>query len=311
MWLAGAAGAFAGCDATPPVPAALASADSVADYTPTLKLCRKGAETRFALRAMTLRGEPALLLADPQSLATKLERAACWTCADAPESVFDATRLGRAVARAAQAPDLAHRGFLANAGLKHGEGGGVYFTGDLCPSRKPLERDFLAALAGDHTPVALSISGLWLKHHFEDFAWLTHQAANGALGITWVNHTYTHPYKKGVAEGENFLLTPGVDADFEIEETERLLIANGGTPSVFFRFPGLVSSSPLMQAVAAHHLISLGADAWLALGESAHDGSVILVHPNGNEPKGLQIFRRVTAEGRLPTPFKPLDEAPE
>ena len=61
---------------------------------------------------------------------------------------------------------------------------------------------------------------------------------------------------------------------------------------VFFRFPGLVSSSPLMQAVAAHHLISLGADAWLALGQTARDGSIILVHPNGNEPRGLQIYRR-------------------
>jgi peptidoglycan/xylan/chitin deacetylase (PgdA/CDA1 family) len=137
------------------------------------------------------------------------------------------------------------------------------------------------------------------------------EMARGALAITWTNHTYTHPYKKGVAEAENFLLTPGVDADHEIEETERLLIANGGVPSVFFRFPGLVSSSPLMKAVAAHHLISLGADAWLALGETAHAGSIVLVHPNGNEPKGLKIYARAAADGRLPTPFRPLDEAPE
>jgi peptidoglycan/xylan/chitin deacetylase (PgdA/CDA1 family) len=111
--------------------------------------------------------------------------------------------------------------------------------------------------------------------------------ARGALAITWTNHTYTHPYKKGVAEDENFLLTPGVDPDFEIEETEKLLIANGGVPSVYFRFPGLVSSSELMKSVAAHHLISLGADAWLALAQTPRDGSIILVHPNGNEPKGL------------------------
>ena len=310
-WLAAVPAFAAGCDATPPVPASLASAESVADYASTLKLCRKNGETKVAIRTMTLRGDSALLLADPQTLATKLERAACWTCAPTSDEALADTRFARAVQRAAQAPDVAHRGFLSNAGLKHGEGGGGYVTGDLCPSHKPLEREFLTSLEGERTPVALSISGLWLKHHFQDFSWLMREAARGALDITWTNHTYTHPYKKGVAEGENFLLTPGVDPDYEIEETERLLIANGGVPSVFFRFPGLVSSAPLMQAVAAHHLVSLGADAWLALGETAHEGSIILVHPNGNEPKGLKLFSRAAADGRLPTPFKPLDEAPE
>jgi hypothetical protein len=310
-WLLAALPAFAGCDATPPVPASLASADSVADYAPVLKLCRKEGETRVAIRTMNLRGDPALLLVDPKTLATQLERAACWTCAETSDEALADTRFIRAVEHAARAPDIAHRGFLSNAGLKHGEGGGAYFTGDLCPSRKPLEREFLASLGAKRTPIALSISGLWLKHHFEDYRWLTGEAASGALGLTWVNHTYTHPYKKGVGDAENFLLTPGVDSDFQIEETERLLIANGGVPSVFFRFPGLVSSSPLMKAVAAHHLISLGADAWLALGETPHDGSIILVHPNGNEPQGLKIFSRAAADGRLPTPLKPLDEAPE
>ena len=62
----------------------------------------------------------------------------------------------------------------------------------------------------------------------------------------------------------NFLLTKGVDPQEEILDTERLLIANGETPSLFFRFPGLVSSDPLMQAVSQFHLVTLGADAWLA-----------------------------------------------
>ena len=310
-WLLGALPALAGCDATPPLPASLASAQSVADYAPVLKLCKKEGETGVAIRTMTLRGEAALLLADPQTLATKLERAACWTCAQTSDEALADTRFVRAVERAAQAPGLVHRGFLSNAGLKHGEGGGAYVTGDLCPSRKPLEKEFLASLEGERTPVALSISGLWLKHHFEDFSWLMGEVARGRLEIAWVNHTYSHPFKKGVAEAENFLLTSGVDADREIEETERLLIANGGVPAVFFRFPGLVSSSPLMKAVAAHHLVTLGADAWLALGETARAGSIILVHPNGNEPQGLKIFSRAAADGRLPKPFKPLDEAPE
>jgi hypothetical protein len=299
-----------GLAATLHVPDSLASAETVTNYASVLRLCDKDGAAEVAIRTMTLHGEPSLLLVDRATLATKVESAAGWSCQDSSDAALADTRLIRAVTRAAEPPQLTHRGFLSNAGLKHGEGGGGYFTGDLCPSHKPLEREFIASLEGERTPVALSISGLWLTHHFEDYRWLTQEAARGALAITWINHTYTHPFKKGVAEDENFMLTPGVDPDYEIEETEKLLIANGGTPSVFFRFPGLVSSSDLMKSVAAHHLISLGADAWLALAQTPRDGSIILVHPNGNEPKGLKIYARVAAEGRLPTPLKPLDEAP-
>ncbi len=293
-------------------PESLANAETVTDYAIVLQSCRKEGIVNVAIRTMKLRGEPALLLVDPATLASSVEDAAGWSCEEATDAALAGTRFLRAVARAAEPPELTHRGFLSNAGLRHGASGGGYFTGDLCPSRKPLEREFISSLEGARTPVALSISGLWLKHHFEDYRWLIQEAARGALAITWVNHTYNHTYRKGVAADENFMLSPDVDvdADYEIEETEKLLIANGGTPSVFFRFPGLVSSSALMQAVAAHHLISLGADAWLALAQTPHDGSIILVHPNGNEPKGLTLYSRAAAEGRLPVPLKPLTEAP-
>ena len=311
FWVMGALAArAASCDASLPAPTALRSADIVENYQPTLQICRAGGAEQVAIRRMTLKGEPALLLADPATLTTKLERAACWTCADAEESALADTRMMRAIVHSAEAPGLIHRTFLDNAGLTHGDKGGAYFTGDLCPSRSPMDRAFLATLAGKATPISLSISGLWLKHHFADYRWLLDRQAAGDFAITWTNHTYTHPYRKGVAEGANFLLTPGVDADHEILETERLLIANGQTPSLFFRFPGLVSSSPLMQAVRRHHLISLGADAWLALNERPRDGSIILVHPNGNEELGLKIYAKDAAKGALPSPLKPLDEAP-
>jgi hypothetical protein len=303
--------ARADCDASLPSPSALRPASLVSNYTPVLRTCKGAGGEAVAIREMTLRGEPALLLTDPEKLNTRIERAACWTCADVEETDLNATRMMRAIRRSAEAPGLTHRGFLENAGLTRGERGGEYLSGDLCPSRKPMDRDFLATLEGNDTPIALSISGLWLLHHFQDYRWLLDAQAKGALAITWINHTYTHPYHKGVAENANFLLLPGVDADSEILETERLLIANGQTPSLFFRFPGLVSSSPLMQAVRRNHLISLGADAWLALNQKPRDGSVILVHPNGNEELGLKIYAKDAAAGALPSPLKPLDEAPE
>jgi hypothetical protein len=157
----------------------------------------------------------------------------------------------------------------------------------------------------------LSISGLWLIHHFADFRWLVDQRESGALDILWVDHTYHHPYRRNLPIGSNFLLAEGVDPEAEILDTERLLIANGETPSLFFRFPGLVSSDPLMQAVSRFHLVTLGADAWLAKGQQPERGSIVLVHPNGNEPKGLALFARDLERGAIPTPLEPLTAAPE
>jgi hypothetical protein len=262
---------------------------------------------------MSVGAEPLLLLADPDKLTTRIERAACWTCADSDEASLTSTRMMRTIEASAQAPGLVHRGFLRNAGLVHGDASGAFVTGDLCPSFKPLERGFFEKLAeqGPHTPVALSISGLWLTHHFADYRWLLDLQASGALDVTWVNHTYHHPYARGAPDERNFLLEPGVDADAEILEVERLLVANGQTPSLFFRFPGLISSAPLMQAVRRHHLISLGADAWLALDQRPNAGSIVLVHANGNEPLGIKLFERDLSRDTLPRPFEPLTAAPD
>jgi hypothetical protein len=304
----------AACLYTPTPPTTLAHADAVADYRSTLQACH-AADGRegVAIRTMSVAGAPLLLLADPEKLTTRIERAACWSCTDTDEAALASTRMMRSIEESAEAPGLIHRGFLRDAGLVHGAGAGAFVTGDLCPSRKPLERGFVEEMAaqGPHTPVSLSISGLWLLHHFADYRWLVDQQASGALDILWVNHTYHHPYSRGTPDEHNFLLTPGVDADAEILEVERLLIANGQTPSLFFRFPGLISSAPLMQAVRRHHLISLGADAWLALDQRPHDGSIVLVHPNGNEPLGLKLFTRDLARDTLPRPFEPLTSAPD
>jgi hypothetical protein len=302
------------CRYAPPPPERLMSKDEVGDYQSVLRSCRAAdGRQAVAIRTMMIAGAPILLIADPQNLTTRLERAACWTCEDASEATLADTRMMRALAQAAEAPGLVHRGFLQNAGLTHGEGPGAFVTGDLCPSRRQLDRAFFDTLAaqGPRTPVALSISGLWLVHHFQDYRWLLDQQAEGRIDILWVDHTYHHPYRRGEANDHNFLLSAGVDLDAEILDTERLLIANGQTPSLFFRFPGLVSNSPLMQAVRRHRLISLGADAWLAIGQQPGAGSIILVHPNGNEEVGLKLFDRDLARGALAEPFAPLNAAPK
>jgi hypothetical protein len=311
--LAGAARA-SDCAFTPAPATRLQSLAGVADYKPVLKAC-VGADGRkaVAIREMTIAGQKIALLADPEALTTRLERAACWTCHDESEGELNATRMGRAISESAEAPGLVHRGFLQNAGLTHGGGQGDFVTGDLCPSQKPLDRAFFTGLeaASPRAPVALSISGLWLIHHFDDFRWLVDQRNSGALDILWTDHTFHHPYHRKLADDANFLLSQGVDPQEEILDTERLLIANGETPSLFFRFPGLVSSDPLMQAVSQFHLITLGADAWLALGQKPGRGSIVLVHPNGNEPHGLAVFAADLAHGAIAAPLEPLTAAPE
>jgi hypothetical protein len=287
---------------------------SIGGYRSVLKSCEAADGRRaMSIREMTIGSESVTLLADPEALTTRLERLACWTCRDAGDEELASTRMGRAIAASAEAPGITHRGFLQNAGLTRGAKPGAFVTGDLCPSKRPLDRAFFARLAtsGPHTPVALAVSGLWLTHHENDFQWLIDQRDAGALDIVWVDHTYTHPYRRKLADASNFLLAKGVNPENEILRTEKLIIANGETPSLFFRFPGLVSSDPLMEAVRQFHLVTLGADAWLAMGQKPGPGSIVLVHPNGNEPFGLKVFSAYVARGAIPKPLEPLTAAPE
>jgi hypothetical protein len=297
--------------------AGLASAETVADYRSTLLACHSAAGGDLvAIRTMTIDKTPLLLLADPEKLSTRIERGACWTCHDASagtaQETLANTRYLRTVVAAAAMPGIAHRSFLQNAGLVHGAAPGAFITGDLCPSRRPLDRRFFEKLmtSGENAPVALSISGLWLTHHAADFHWLMQKQADGALDIVWTNHSYHHPYAKGKPDDQTFMMTKGLDADYEILQTERLLIANGGTPSAFFRFPGLVSNSPLMDAVRRHHLIIIGTDAWLAKGQKPGAGSIVLVHPNGNEEGGIDRFVSDYDRGAIARPLEPVLAAP-
>jgi hypothetical protein len=287
-----------------------AQGDRIADYRPVLERCvGPAAEDRLGTRRMSVDGEALLLTVDPRSLETRLERAACLRCVETSAEDVAETRFFRAL-RAA--PEAARPPALINAGLIHGNGAGVYVTGDLCPTARPLDRAFIEEIAAHApgAPLTLAISGAWLAHHAADFGWLKEKEASGAVRITWANHSYSHPYVVGLADRRNYLLRPGVDFDREVFETEKLLIVNGGTPSVFFRFPGLVADPALLAKLRGLNLIPLGADAWLALGAAPRDGSIVLVHPNGNEPLGLKLFSRYLASGRLPQPFRAINEAP-
>lgn len=290
-------------------PQAGATGARVHDYAAVFESCAKDGETRLATRRMKVDGAALLLTVDPQTLKTTLERAACWRCAETAEAEQADTRLMQAVRPPAD-PDRPPA--LVNAGMIHGKGAGSFITGDLCPTQKPLDRAFIEEVAaqGPGTPLTLAVSGAWIARHGADFAWLQDKRRAGAIDITWADHSYSHPYVPGLKDAQNYLLRPGVDLEREIFETEKILIAHGETPSVFFRFPGLVSDKALLNDLADKHLVALGADAWLALGPPPREGSIVLVHPNGNEPGGLKIFSRLLQGGKMPKPFRPITEAP-
>lgn len=285
----------------------------VSDYRPVFERCTKdGGTVRLAIRRLAIDGDGTLLTVDPATLETKLERDRDWSCADTDDERQKDTRYIQAVRSTCAPPAVNKAGFIANGGLTHGTPVGAFVTGDLCPSHRPLSRHFLETLetAGSPVPIALSLSGGWLVRHRADFQWLRDQEHSGALKITWVDHSFSHPYVPGRPPAENFLLMAGTDMRAEILNTERLLVENGETPSVFFRFPGLISNPALLKVAGDHHLIVLGAGAWLAKSLAAKPGDIILVHPNGNEPAGLAIFGNLMAAGKLPQPFRPIEEAP-
>ena len=95
--LAGAAQA-SDCAFAPAPATRLQSIAAVADYQPVLRACvAADGRKAVAIREMTVGGQGIALLADPEALTTRLERAACWTCRDESEVELSLTRMGRAV----------------------------------------------------------------------------------------------------------------------------------------------------------------------------------------------------------------------
>ncbi|GFO63022.1 polysaccharide deacetylase family protein [Geomonas paludis] len=260
----------------------------------------------WAIRSFMEEGVPHRLVVDPATLQSFDLPAADLVPRREGEAGFYATRLGRAVKRHTAPP---YR--LQNGGATRAEtaADGFFLTVDLCPSKRPFERELFEAAEtlcrGAAVPVAVMVTGLWLETHPEEVAYLKGEVAAGRLAVTWVNHSWHHHYDPKVPLSENFLLAPGTDLRSEVLQLEQELLARGLVPSPFFRFPGLVSGAAAMNLLAELSLVPIGADAWLAKGEQPRRGSFILVHGNGNEPKGIKLalpLLKGTAVRLLPLP---------
>ncbi|WP_341794496.1 hypothetical protein [Rickettsia endosymbiont of Rhinocyllus conicus] len=173
---------------------------------------------------------------------------------------------------------------------------GQFLTIDMCPSSKSFEEEFfnklveLSVKLNKPIPIAICVSGLWINKHEKEFLWLVQQQEKGHLQITWVNHSFSHPYFKDKPLENNFLLSNKENFEIEVLEAGKVLVGHNIAPSPFFRFPGLVSDQTLIEKLKDFGFIPLGSDAWLAKGEKVQDGSFILVHGNSNEKAGIKLI---------------------
>jgi hypothetical protein len=298
--------------ASPPI----ARATLVEHYRPVVQRCTAGSRQLVAIRAYSQAGVDYRLTVDPLTLQAQLENLAALQC-DATPATVEALLARTPYLRALNAERL-HENLVQDGGITHSlrPANGYFLTADLCPSSKPgfneqLFETLERAREIHNTqpiPVALSVSGGWLQKHPPAFAWLRDEVVAGRLHITWVNHTATHPYRKQLDVNHNFMREEGIDPLAEVLELEKMLVEQGMPPSVFFRFPGLVSSPELVEMLERLHLVAIGSDAWLAKGERPTPGGVILIHANLNEPIGVELLQKwLVAQPKRSVTFLPLE----
>jgi hypothetical protein len=173
---------------------------------------------------------------------------------------------------------------------------GIFLTIDMCQSNKNYEQGMFQSVIklpqrkNGPIPVAIALTGKWANQHPTELAWILQQIALGNLDVTWVNHSYSHPYDPKAPLNKTFMLTPGIDFQAEVLQNEIMMLERGMIPAPFFRFPGLISAPKLIQTLKELSLLPIGSNAWLALGQTPRPGSIILVHGNGNEPVGIKLL---------------------
>lgn len=262
-------------------------------------------EMTVVLRKYSLDDREFCLAVNPHTLETSARPAARLDIRELETGAFrkaiHGTRYGAALKFAGRSA-----GRLQNSGITRfpRTGPGFHVTIDLCPSDKPLDRTVfmemmkMSDLTGRPAPLAVAVSGRWMEQHTGDLDWLVRLQKEKKLDVLWINHSYHHHYARKRPLRANFMLMKGTDIEREVLDTERLMLEKGVIPSVFFRFPGLVSNARLFEAITAYGLIPLGSDAWLGKNQWPLPGSIVLVHGTGNEPAGIRRFVRLMERSR-------------
>ena len=267
-------------------------------YQPTMKACKlvenevKATVDVVSLRRFKLRGENYNWIVSQKTLQTAIIPEKCLQQCQ-PFNSNSQNKYANILNDSTQVPSPNHNAGIQKAKEIVPAQAEAYLTVDLCPSSKKLQTEIFERIQSGYmtnVPVALAVSGLWIKNHHEEFVYLLQLQSQKKINITWVNHSLTHPYDKTKGIEENFLLSPGVDFEREVLGNEYVMLSQGLVPSIFFRFPGLVSSDLLISKLKSWGLIPLGSNAWLGKGQKIKNGSVVLIHGNGNELSGLALL---------------------
>ena len=256
-----------------------------------------GGTTVTAVRSLTLEGTAAYLVVQEGALRSFVVKKTDFDAGFASDGTFLQTLRGRA-----QSPIT-----KVNVTAPATE---MTVTIDMCQSSKAWDvklYDWLrqvSAATGKPVPVGVAMTGGWAKSHETQLKQLLKWQKSKELDIVWINHSYTHPLNCNAARTSCAFLTAGsVNFESEVLKNEELLMSQGAVPSALFRFPGLVHNQTRRAQLNQLSLFAVDSDTWLAKGHKAQDGSLILVHGNGNEPPGISKFFSLATQNRW------LDEA--
>ncbi len=272
----------------------------ITSYQPQRKSCKISSDQRFIeqLRVFRSHGREYAWVIDKYSLASYVVPTSCVvSCGDDSLNL----RYDSLLNSSTELPfPLENDGLTTDVKTKNN-----YLTLDLCPSTKPYERNFFQYLGRyseikkEAFPVAIAISGGWMLHHKDELQEILNLQQAKKIQITWVNHTRHHPYTIGLETKHNFLLRPDINPLAEILDQEQLMLTHGLVPSVFLRYPGLVSNQNLIELTKSLGLIPLGSQSWIGKTKSFSVGDILLLHGNGNEAKGIDAFYQLVNGTKL------------
>lgn len=172
-------------------------------------------------------------------------------------------------------------------------------TIDLCWSLRAVERDLFSLISEQAKTKKISAtlftSGRWIDQHPLDMQRLIKLGREPNVEIIWGLHSWAHPKQGG------FMNEFPVDAFIADNlKMEQQYLNWGIVPTIFYRFPGLIHDETRLKATLGLDLLPIDCTSWLAMivnkedgpfAQPVTDGSIILVHGNGNEPAGIPPLR--------------------
>ncbi|BAU56292.1 hypothetical protein MgSA37_04489 [Mucilaginibacter gotjawali] len=131
------------------------------------------------IRQFENEGKNYFLLVNPQTLETRIDEPSFYkvkplTLSEARDFFRNSPYI-KAIKKAER-----HSVNTQDAGIENGmpKQTGISLTADLCPSHRPLDKRIFTEIISEFqkveypVPVALSVSGIWMKQHQQDLEWL-------------------------------------------------------------------------------------------------------------------------------------------